>query len=86
MKYSDLRRSTPEGSETGGPAGGTADQIRTGHQFEDRQDARPHYSADAAYQRRRGDRIEKLLAAVRWSLVAHSVNSRLCLERLLLQA
>jgi hypothetical protein len=33
------------------------EEIRTGHQLPDRQDARPHRAADAACHRRRGDRV-----------------------------
>ena len=40
------------------------DQVRAGHQPQDRQGARPRRSADPARPRRRGDRIEALFAAV----------------------
>ena len=36
-----------------------ADQIRAGHQPQDREGARPHYPAIAARPRRRGDRISR---------------------------
>ena len=36
-----------------------SDQVRAGHQPEDRQGARPHRAADAARPRRRGDRINR---------------------------
>ena len=36
-----------------------ADQVRTGHQSQDRQGARPHGAADAAGARRRGDRMKR---------------------------
>ena len=38
-----------------------ADQVRVGHQPQDRQGARPRRAADAARPRRRGDRIDALL-------------------------
>ena len=37
-----LRRSHPEGRETGRPAGAGADQVRAGDQPQDRQGPRPH--------------------------------------------
>ena len=52
-----LRRSHPQGREARRPAGAGADQVRTGHQPQDRQGARPRGAADAARPRRRGDRI-----------------------------
>ena len=52
-----LRRSHPQGREAGRPAGAGADQVRAGHQPEDRQGAWPHRAAIAARSRRRGDRI-----------------------------
>ena len=52
-----------------------ADQVRIRNQSQDRQGARPHRAADAAFHRRRGDRITTLFAAVRWSLLAQSGQS-----------
>ena len=46
-----------QGRQAGGPAGRAADQVRAGHQPQDRQGARPHDTADASRYRRRGDRI-----------------------------
>ena len=46
-----------KGEKPADPAGTAADQVRTGHQPQDREGARPHHSADAARTRRRSDRI-----------------------------
>jgi ABC-type uncharacterized transport system substrate-binding protein len=43
--------------EAGRPAGHAADQVRTGHQSQDRQSARPDRSAHTAICRRRGYRV-----------------------------
>src|SRR5260370_2266247 len=40
-------------------AGKVADQVRTGHQCQDRQGARPRRIPDAARPRRRGDRMKR---------------------------
>ena len=45
------------GREARRPAGRAADQVRAGHQPEDREGARPRRAADAARPRRRGDRM-----------------------------
>jgi putative ABC transport system substrate-binding protein len=45
---------------------GAVDQVRAGHQHPDRQDARPRRAADAARDRRRGDRVRGRFAAA-WS-------------------
>jgi putative ABC transport system substrate-binding protein len=52
-----LRRSHPQGRETGGPGGAAADQIRAGDKSQDRQGARPRRAADGASTRRRGYRM-----------------------------
>ena len=52
-----LCRPDSQGRETRRSAGRTTNQVRAGHQPEDRQGARPRHSADAARARRRGDRI-----------------------------
>ena len=44
-----------------------ADQVRAGHQPQDREGARPRRAADAARPRRRGDRVRALFAAVHGS-------------------
>jgi hypothetical protein len=48
----------PQGRETGRPAGHAIDQVRAGHQPQNRQGTRPRRAADAARPRRRGDRIK----------------------------
>src|SRR5262245_45031184 len=52
-----------QGRQAGRPAGRPGEQIRAGHQRPDRQNARPHRAADAALDRRRGDRIAVLSVA-----------------------
>src|SRR5262249_40400242 len=52
-----LRRPHPQGREGRRYAGAGANQVRAGHQPQDRQDARHRNSADPARPRRRGDRM-----------------------------
>ena len=52
-----LRRKDPQGRQARRSAGPAADQIRAGHQPQDRQGARPHRAAIAPRPRRRGDRM-----------------------------
>ena len=59
-----LYRPHPQGRQAGGPAGRAADQVRAGHQSQDRQGAGPRCAGESARPRRRGDRIEMLFAAV----------------------
>ncbi len=54
----------------------SAQQISADHQYEDRQGTRPHFVANAARTRQRGDRIEMPFAAVRRSRLAHCVGCR----------
>ena len=54
-----LRRPYPQGRETCRSSGAGADQVRAGHQPQDRQGARPGRAADAARPRRRGDRMKR---------------------------
>jgi hypothetical protein len=48
-----LCRPHPQERQAVGPAGRTVEQVRTGHQFRDCQDARPDRPAVAAFGRRR---------------------------------
>jgi putative tryptophan/tyrosine transport system substrate-binding protein len=48
-----------KGEKPGDLAGAGADQIRAGHQPQDRQGARPRRAADPARPRRRGDRVRR---------------------------
>ena len=48
-----------KGEKSGRPSGAGADQIRAGHQPQDRQGARPRHPVDAARPRRRGDRVKR---------------------------
>ena len=52
-----LRRSHSQGREASRPAGAGTDQVRAGHQSQDRQGARPRHAANGARARRRGDRV-----------------------------
>ena len=54
-----LHRPHSQGREARRPAGRAVDQVRAGHQRQDRQDARPHRAAVAARRRRRGDRVRR---------------------------
>ena len=58
-----LCRSHSARREAGRSAGAAADQIRAGHQPEDRQSSRPRRPTDAARSRRRGDRVDRRVAA-----------------------
>ena len=54
-----LRRKDPQGRQAGRSAGPAADQIRAGHQSQDRQGARPHRAALDPRPRRRGHRMRR---------------------------
>ena len=59
FQFARLHRQDLQGREAWRSSCGTADQVRAGHQCEDRQFARPHSAADAARPRRRGDRMRR---------------------------
>src|ERR1700738_362390 len=63
----DLYCSYPEGRETLRLAGGAIDQVRFRHQSADCPGARPRRAANLARDRRRGDRIKALFAALHMS-------------------
>jgi ABC transporter substrate binding protein len=69
-----LRRPHPQGREAGGPAGASTDQVRISDQPQDRQGAWPRRAADAARDRRRGDRITLRFVALHMS--ANGIVSR----------
>ena len=52
-----LHRSYPARRDTGGAPSSGTDQVRVGHQPQNRQDARPHDTLDHANDRRRGHRV-----------------------------
>jgi putative tryptophan/tyrosine transport system substrate-binding protein len=52
-----LRRQDPQGGDSGRASGRAAHALRSSHQSQDRQGARPHRASDAARHRRRGDRM-----------------------------
>src|SRR5262249_60183434 len=52
-------RANSQGSKTAGPPRADAAPLRTGHQPQNRQGARPDSAADAAGRGRRGDRMKR---------------------------
>src|SRR5216683_780144 len=54
-----LRRKDPQRRQAGRSAGRATDQVRAGHQSQDRQGARPHRAASSSRRRRRGDRMKR---------------------------
>src|SRR6516162_6104045 len=54
-----LHRPHPQRGQTGRPAGRAVNQVRTGHQCRDRQNAWPHCARQTARRRRRGDRVKR---------------------------
>ena len=58
VKYGPAARQALTRREACRPAGRAADQVRAGHQSQDRQGARPDGAPRLARARRRGDRIE----------------------------
>jgi putative ABC transport system substrate-binding protein len=68
-KRGRLYRSHPQGRKAVQSSGTGTDQVRTGHQPEDRQSARPRRAGVRACARRRGDRIAVLFTALHESAI-----------------
>ena len=67
-----LRRQDPEGRQAWRPADRAADEVRAGHQPQDRQGPRPDDPAVAPAAGGSGDRVDGPARVPRWSLLASS--------------
>jgi putative ABC transport system substrate-binding protein len=74
-----LRRSHPQGREACRHARTGTDQVRNGHQPQDCQGAWAECAGQAARDRRRGDRIGRLFAAIAHSRLWHEATDPECL-------
>jgi hypothetical protein len=88
MSYSSSRseagqsyRADPQGCEARRFAHRAIEQVRAGHQHEDREGAGPHHPAGRARNRRRGDRIS-VAASTLFAAVHESGCGRFCCKSL----
>src|SRR6266567_6506127 len=72
----DVCRQNTKGNETGGPSRGATDQVRAARQFEDGERTRTDNKPQIPVDRRRGDRIKTMIAALHESAIGTFQMSR----------